>query len=159
MNTRISKGREGFEALTTVAMPEIGPDYQLRIQTSKRYSGGVTTMASMVKVSKDTGTGFSGFSFQMFGDFSQPVKVNGVALKAARCTENNVREQHSIALRQLETIQQEARHFYSLKGIKAAQEEFEEERSAITPDVAKELAASFIKNVPSMAEFDGVACH
>ena len=119
MKTHFSKGREGYEALTTVDMPELGKGYQLRVSTHKRYAGGVTTSASCVEVMHDTGSGFTGFSFKMFGDFAAQVKVDGVALRAPRCTEKSVAEQHTVALAQIEVLKQSARDYYAAKEAKA----------------------------------------
>jgi hypothetical protein len=107
-NYRLSKGRDGWKAESSIPLEA---PYALRITTSKG-SRGLSTSASRVKVEADLGTGFTGFSFMMFQDFSKTVAEN----RAARCTENTVRLLHEEALAKLDQIKADCAAFYAAKG-------------------------------------------
>lgn len=110
--TIVHKRRDGWEAITYF---EIGPakhDHHsepgirsLRISTSKRSRGGISTSATAVVLCPD-GT----MSWLPFEDFNKHLIAEKV-----RCTEKSVREQHAKALEQAEAILAEAKAFYAGK--------------------------------------------
>lgn len=105
MNLKTSMQDGGWEAKSRI--PLIEP-LQLDIDTHKSVNGGVTTIASVVKV-EDGVT-----SFARYGDFRETVERD----KTARCTEKTVRVQHEAALANLPEILERVYAFYEAKGVK-----------------------------------------
>ena len=104
MDTNISKGREGWEAKTTVDM---GAAKSVLIVTTGKTTGGMVTRAVG---NTDTGDGL--LVWEMFGDFSAPTFYKG-----ARCTEKTVRELHQLALDSIEqTLAAAAAHYEAKEG-------------------------------------------
>lgn len=102
MDTNISKGREGWEAKTTVDM---GAAKRVLIVTTGKTNGGMVTRAV---VNTDSGNGF--LVWEMFGDFSARTFYKG-----ARCTEKTVRELHQLAVDGIEQTLADARAHYAAK--------------------------------------------
>lgn len=107
MDTNISKGREGWEAKTTVDM---GAAKRVLIVTTGKTTGGMVTRAV---VNTDNGDGF--LVWEMFGDFSARTFYKG-----ARCTEKTVRELHQLALDGIEQTMAAAVAHYAAKEAKVA---------------------------------------
>lgn len=122
LNTRTTKcPRTGWDAQTTIDLPELDTDTQvmgedgkhvLEIHTYKSSKGGVHTYASVSRVK-------GGWrSHMIFRDYS--VKV--IYEAAVRCTESNVRDQHRRALTGLDSIKQDvAAHYAQLQAKQAAE--------------------------------------
>jgi hypothetical protein len=112
METKVSKGHYGYEALTEIPLSGVstisggpGSEAVLRISTAKRSSGGLSTFASVVCKAPD-----GGFSFMAFQDYSKNVGANPV-----RCTEKNVRALHALVLAEVAMIEADARAYYAAK--------------------------------------------
>lgn len=104
MTTRISKGRDGWQAETQI---DLGIKDRVLIVSSHKTAGGVVT-TSTVNTKKD---GF--LSWDLFGDFRRRTMFKG-----ARCTEKVIRELHQQALDALEQIKADAAAFYEKKDAK-----------------------------------------
>lgn len=102
MNASIIKGREGWEAKTTIDM---GAANRVLIITTGKTTGGMATRAV---VNTDSGDGF--LSWDLFGDFNARTIYKG-----ARCTEKTVRELHQLALDGIEQTMAAARAHYAAK--------------------------------------------
>lgn len=100
MDAKISKGREGWEAKTTL---EMGTANRVLIVTTGKTTGGMVTRAV---VNTDNGDGF--LVWNMFGDFNARTFFKGV-----RCTEKTVRELHQQALDGIEQTLAAARAHYA----------------------------------------------
>lgn len=107
MDTKISKGHEGWEAKTTVDM---GAANRVLIVTTGKTNGGMATRAV---VNTDNGDGF--LTWDLFGDFSARTFYKG-----ARCTEKAVRELHQLALDGIEQTMAAAVAHYAAKEVKVA---------------------------------------
>lgn len=98
MNANISKGRDGWEAKTTIDM---GADSRVLIISTHKTTGGMVTSAT---VNKRDGVFLV---WDMFWDFSKRAVYKG-----ARCTEKTVRELHQLALDGIEqTIANALAHY------------------------------------------------
>ena len=97
LTVRISKGREGWEAKTSIALDE---PFILEINTYKSARGLVTT-ANRLKIEGNT------MSFEMFGDF-----IETIIKSNKRCTEKTVKAQHVTALADVEGIKAKCAAFY-----------------------------------------------
>lgn len=107
MDAKISKGREGWEAKTTIDM---GTANRVLIVTTGKTTGGMVTRAV---VNTDNGDGF--LTWDLFGDFSARTVYKG-----ARCTEKTVRELHQLALDGIEqTMTAAAAHYAAKEGVAA----------------------------------------
>jgi len=107
MNAQISKGRDGWEAKTTIDM---GMANRVLIVSTGKTNGGVITRAV---VNTDSGDGF--LTWDLFGDFSARTVYKG-----ARCTEKTVRELHQLALDGIEqTLAAAAAHYAAKEGAAA----------------------------------------
>lgn len=92
--TAIRKNYRGnWEACSTFPMPELGVDKLLDITTTKTYSGELTT-----RVIVNTKEG-QFVTHMMYQDFAQHYIVSNY-----KCTEKKVREQHALALSELDLI-------------------------------------------------------
>jgi hypothetical protein len=107
MTTRISKGRDGWEANTQMDMQEAN---RVLIVTTRKMTGGMVTRAM---VNTDSGSGF--LSWNLFGDFSTRTQYKGV-----RCTEKTVRDLHQQALAAIEQTLAAARAHYQAKQVQEA---------------------------------------
>lgn len=105
--TRIGKGREGWEAKTTIGLGVANRILQI---STHKGSRGLVTCSSVMK--SENGI----LTFEMFGDFSKRVPYNGV-----RCTEKTVRELHAQALSVSDLTMAEAAAFYVAKDAKDAE--------------------------------------
>lgn len=100
----ISKGRDGWTSQTDLPMPD---GHTLRIWTGKTYAGGVSTTAR-------AGT-IDGFFFtRAYGsattsDFGQTI----THVRAARCTQKTVHEQHAAALMREAELIENAELYYA----------------------------------------------
>lgn len=107
MNANISKGRDGWEAKTTVDM---GEGNRVLIITTGKTTGG---MVSRAIVNTDNGDGF--LTWDLFGDFNARTLYKG-----ARCTEKTVRELHQLALDGIEqTMAAAVAHYAAKEGVAA----------------------------------------
>jgi len=106
MQTRLYKGRDGWKAETTI---DLEAPYTLKIGTSKRSGGGISTIATRVKIERDESTGYTGYSFVVYQDFSKTVQAD----RAARCTEKTVTTMHAAALAQLDQIKADCAAHYA----------------------------------------------
>lgn len=107
MNATISKGRDGWEAKTTVDM---GTANRVLIVSTRKTNGGVITRAM---VNTSSGDGF--LTWDLFVDFSARTVYKG-----ARCTEKTVRELHQLALDGIEqTLAAAAAHYEAKEGVAA----------------------------------------
>ena len=107
MDAKISKGREGWEAKTTIDM---GTANRVLIVTTGKTTGGMVTRAV---VNTDNGDGF--LTWDLFGDFSARTVYKG-----ARCTEKTVRELHQLALDGIEqTMAAAVAHYAAKEGVAA----------------------------------------
>jgi hypothetical protein len=107
MTTRISKGRDGWEANTQLDMQEAN---RVLIVTTRKMTGGMVTRAM---VNTDSGDGF--LSWNLFGDYS-----SRTVYKGARATEKTVTELHQIALDGVEQTLAAALAHYAAKEMKVA---------------------------------------
>lgn len=105
--TQLRKGRDGWQAEDTIMLDDV---HALKITTSKRSSGGLSTIATRVKMGSIS-DGFSGFSFIMFSDFSKMIMQD----RAARCTEKTITTMHAAAMATLDTIKADCAEFYAAK--------------------------------------------
>jgi hypothetical protein len=103
-STTISKGRDGWEARTTIGM---GVSNRVLIIDTHKTQGGVVTNC-MVNTERD---GF--LSWNIFGDFSKRSMFRGV-----RCCEKTVRSIHEQALFASDLTMSEAAAFYAKKDAK-----------------------------------------
>lgn len=107
MDAKISKGRDGWEAKTTIDM---GTANRVLIVSTGKTNGGMITRAA---VNTDNGDGF--LTWDLFGDFNQRTVYKG-----ARCTEKTVRELHQLALDGIEqTLAAAAAHYEAKEGVAA----------------------------------------
>ena len=107
MDAKINKGRDGWEAKTTIDM---GAANRVLIVTTGKTMGGMVTRAV---VNTDNGDGF--LTWDLFGDFSARTVYKG-----ARCTEKTVRELHQLALDGIEkTLAAAAAHYEAKEGVAA----------------------------------------
>ena len=100
MQATISKGREGWEAETEIALDA---PFVLEIRTYKSQRG---LVSNVTRFKKENG----GKSFIMFGDF-----VENLILSKDRCTEKTVIAQHTAAMSDLEGIKSRCAAFYDAK--------------------------------------------
>lgn len=129
MTTRISKGRDGYEARTTI---ELGFDRRVLVINTHKTTGGLVTAHTVMK-QDDHGY----MSYILFQDFTKRT-----VFKGARCTEKNVKEIHQQALDVSDLTMSEAAKFYG----------------HIESSAAEDIDLSnLFANVPSMNEFQGVA--
>lgn len=106
MNAQISKGRDGWEAKTTIDM---GADSRVLIVSTHKTTGGMVTSAM---VNKRDG---AFLTWDMFGDFNKRTVYKGV-----RCTEKAVRDLHQQALDSIEqTLAAAAAHYAAKEGVAA----------------------------------------
>ena len=94
METKIRKGRNGVEAQTYIDIPG-SATRKLSIHTSKSSRKGISTFASVAEHKDGL------MSFVMFQDFSKIVIDEPL-----RCTEANVRAQHTAVLNSVPDILQ-----------------------------------------------------
>lgn len=99
---RIGKGRDGWEAKSTIGL---GSHNRVLIITTHKSDGGVVTQAT---VNTDQGGGI--LMWEMFGDYSKRTMHKGV-----RCTEKTVRELHAQALAVSDLTMSEAAAHYAKK--------------------------------------------
>lgn len=85
--TRITKGRDGWEALDVIPM---AAGRLLRVTSHKWQRGGLVTFATSVSPSAD---GF-GYSFVVFQDFNKTIKTES----GTRCTEKTIKQHHAAAM-------------------------------------------------------------
>lgn len=106
MNTQISKGRDGWEAKTTIDM---GADDRVLIVSTHKTTGGMVTSATVNTKDGDF------LVWDMFGDFNKRTLYKG-----ARCTEKTVRELHQLALDGIEqTMAAAVAHYAAKEGVAA----------------------------------------
>lgn len=104
VTTKISKGREGFEAESRI---DLGFDRRvLQVTTSKQSGRGLKTYATVIQLDA---TDPRVFSFVMFQDFSKAIACD---LKA-RCTEANISALHAQALANIEPVLAQVRIQYA----------------------------------------------
>jgi len=106
MNARINKGRDGWEAKTTIDM---GADDRVLIVSTHKTTGGMVTSATVNTKDGDF------LVWDMFGDFNKRTLYKG-----ARCTEKTVRELHQLALDGIEQTMAAAVAHYAAKEVVAA---------------------------------------
>lgn len=97
--TRISKGRDGWQAKTVLPL---GFDKRVLVISTYKTTGGVVTQQQVMKLD-DHGC----MSFMMFGDFSKRTMFKGV-----RCTEKTITEIHKQATDVSDLTMSEACKFY-----------------------------------------------
>lgn len=103
MNAQINKGRDGWEAKTTIDM---GADDRVLIVSTHKTTGGMVTSATVNTKDGDF------LVWDMFGDFNKRTLYKG-----ARCTEKTVRELHQLALGAIEqTMAAAVAHYASKEG-------------------------------------------
>lgn len=107
MEMQVIKGRDGWEAKTTIDM---GAENRVLIVTTGKTTGGMVTRAV---VNTDNGDGF--LVWDLFGDFNKRTVYKG-----ARCTEKTVRELHQLALDGIEQTMAAAVAHYAAKEAKVA---------------------------------------
>lgn len=106
VQTKISRGREGYEARSEVDLASFGlPGQTLQIGTHKVSSGFLVTTVAVVKIERGM------VSFMMYGDYRVTAKRAKV-----RVTEKAVAAQHAEVLAVLPQYLNDAVNFY----IKAA---------------------------------------
>jgi len=105
MKATIRKGREGWEARTTI---ELDAPHILEISTYKSSRGLVTTATRMEKTD-------GGSSFIMFEDFH-----SALIQSKERCTEKTITAQHTAALADIEGIKAKCAAWYAAKALKEA---------------------------------------
>ena len=106
MNAQISKGRNGWEAKTTIDM---GAYDRVLIVSTHKTAGGMVTNATVNTKDGDF------LVWNMFGDFNKRTSYKG-----ARCTEKTVRELHQMALDGIEqTLAAAAAHYEAKEGVEA----------------------------------------
>jgi hypothetical protein len=93
----VRKGFYGFSAENYVPLPDIADRY-LRVSTSKRSNGSVSTVATVIKREG----GFD--TYIVFQDFSKTIASN----KFARVTEKVIKAQQEAALAGIAAVAQEA---------------------------------------------------
>lgn len=106
MTTRINKGREGWEAKTSVDM---GADNRVLIISTHKTTGGMVASATVNTRDGDF------LVWDMFGDFNQRTKYPG-----ARCTEKTVRDLHQQALDVIDQTMAAAKAHYAAKQAQVA---------------------------------------
>lgn len=102
MTTRISKGRNGWEARTEIPM---GVKNRILAISTYKTTGGVVTQTTVF-----TDMGDGGMSYDLFGGFSKRMVFKGL-----RCTERTVKELHQQALNVSNQLMSEAAAFYEKK--------------------------------------------
>lgn len=105
--TKISRGYHGLSAVSEINLnkaTEQGSMF-LRVTTSKRSSGGVSTHATVIYKKPD-----NSFSTMVFQDYSKTV----ASAKIARVTEKSLREFHVKSLELLPPVMVEVATQYSL---------------------------------------------
>ena len=107
MEMQVIKGRDGWEAKTTIDM---GAENRVLIVSTGKTNGGMITRAV---VNTDNGDGF--LVWDLFGDFN-----SRTVYKGARCTEKTVRELHQLALDGIEQTLAAAKAHYAAKEAKVA---------------------------------------
>jgi hypothetical protein len=118
--SRISKGRDGWEAKTIFPLPELARgdrgEYALTIHTYKGNRG----LVSSASISQH-GAGFTVHAFgsmrALMGDYSKTV-----LLTPTRCTEKAVQAQHLSALAQAEAVKAEGLAYYAAQAERIARE-------------------------------------
>lgn len=106
MNAQISKGRDGWEAKTTIDM---GAANRVLIISTHKTTGGMVTSATVNKRDGEF------LVWNMFGDFNQRTSYKG-----ARCTEKTVRDLHQLALDGIEqTMAAAVAHYEAKEGVAA----------------------------------------
>lgn len=108
--TRITKGRDGWEANTTIPLDgdesraiAVGERF-LKVSTHKRDGGRLVTTAS-VATKTDIG-----YQFAMFQDYMKTVSQS-----KSRCTDKNVEVQHCGVLNDMDFILADVRAYYAAK--------------------------------------------
>ena len=105
--TRINKDiRNGWQAETRIALPEIGERHFLQVHTMKRYDG---LLATQVSVNEQTADGM-GYTHAFPGDYNRRW-----AGEKVRATEKAVAAQHAAVLEQIEQIKAGALLHYGIE--------------------------------------------
>ena len=106
MKTRIYRDYfKNLNAETNIDMPEIGERRFLRVNTSKRSDGLLTTSVSVSERNADG----SGYTHALFRDFFKTVLKEKV-----RCTEKAVAKQHEQVLQHIASFKDEATRHYGV---------------------------------------------
>ena len=109
MNTRIFKGRDGWEAETKI---DLDDGRSAKITTCKRHNGKVETFVTVGVSGSDCG--FTTFTHAIFSDFCKCF-----AAEKIRCTDKIVTAQHQFVLESWETIKADIAAFYKDKPLAA----------------------------------------
>jgi hypothetical protein len=101
MKTQTFKSMRGWQSVTVIPAPEIGPNRIIEILTMKRSDGTLTSSASVQKVE------FGYQTFMMAGDYRVALIVT-----KTRATEKTVAAQQAQALEMLPQVIERAVSFY-----------------------------------------------